>query len=458
MCIRDRSPGVSVVTITFNLDKDIEVAFNEIQSKVGQVTRRLPDDIVPPVVRKVETNASPIMWLGFTGDRTIQQLNLYARNTLKKQLETIDGVGEVRLGGRRDRTIRINLMVDKMSSLNITANDIVSAFNREHLQLPGGFLVKEQSEKMFKLDLEYHKVQELNELVVAYRNDGPVKIRDIAQVEDGLEDYRETARFNSNPSVGLGIVKVANSNTVDIINKIKAKLNNDIRPNLPPGVTVKISTDDSIFIKSMVRSLQAHIVEGTLLAAFVVFLFLMSIRSTFIIAIAIPISLLGAIAAMYFFGFTFNSMTLLALILLIGVVVDDAIVVLENIFRHNQQYKTSAFDSAINGSKEVVFAILASTLSLVCIFAPVMYMDGIIGRFFESFAVVVTTGVLVSLIVSLTLTPMLCSKFLVREATVKNLPKNKSQANKIIKWLHKFFVYLENQYRKLLKKTLNNRW
>ena len=452
------SPGVSVVTITFNLDKDIEVAFNEIQSKVGQVARRLPDDIVPPVVRKVETNSRPIMWLGFTGDRTIQQLNLYARNILKKQLETIDGVGEVRLGGRRDRTIRINLLIDKMASLNITANDVVSAFNREHLQLPGGYLVKDQSEKMFKLDLEYHKVKELNQLVIAYRSDGPVKIKDIAQVEDGLEDFRETARFNSNPSVGLGIVKVANSNTVDIINKIKYKLENDIRPNLPPGVTVKISTDDSIFIKSMVKSLQNHILEGTLLAALVVLLFLMSLRSTFIISVAIPISLLGAIAVMYFFGFTFNSMTLLALILLIGVVVDDAIVVLENIFRHNQQYKTSPFDSAINGSKEVVFAILASTLALVCIFAPVIYMDGIIGRFFESFAVVVTAGILVSFLVSLTLTPMLCSKFLVKETSVNNLPNDKSQANKIKKGMQTFFVSLEKLYAKILRKTLNNRW
>ncbi|MFL3023228.1 MAG: efflux RND transporter permease subunit [Methylophilaceae bacterium] len=452
------SPGVSVVTITFNLDKDIEVAFNEIQSKVGQVARRLPDDIVPPVVRKVETNSRPIMWLGFTGDRTIQQLNLYARNILKKQLETIDGVGEVRLGGRRDRTIRINLLIDKMASLNITANDVVSAFNSEHLQLPGGYLVKDQSEKMFKLDLEYHKVKELNQLVIAYRSDGPVKIKDIAQVEDGLEDFRETARFNSNPSVGLGIVKVANSNTVDIINKIKYKLENDIRPNLPPGVTVKISTDDSIFIKSMVKSLQNHILEGTLLAALVVLLFLMSLRSTFIISVAIPISLLGAIAVMYFFGFTFNSMTLLALILLIGVVVDDAIVVLENIFRHNQQYKTSPFDSAINGSKEVVFAILASTLALVCIFAPVIYMDGIIGRFFESFAVVVTAGILVSFLVSLTLTPMLCSKFLVKETAVKNLPNDKSQANKIKKGMQTFFVSLEKLYAKILRKTLNNRW
>ena len=168
------------------------------------------------------------MWLGFSGDRTIQDLNLYATNILKKQLETIDGVGEIRIGGRRDRTIRVNLIVEKMSSLNIAANDVVNAFNKEHIQLPGGYLVKDQSEKMFKLDLEYHQIDKLNDLVVAYRNDGPIKISDIAEIEDGLEDYRETARFNGLPSVGLGIVKVANSNTVDIINKVKLKLDEDI--------------------------------------------------------------------------------------------------------------------------------------------------------------------------------------------------------------------------------------
>ena len=441
------SPGVSVVSVTFNLDKDIEVAFNEIQSKISRLARRLPDDIVPPVIRKVETNASAIMWLGLTGDRTVQQLNLYANNFLKKKLETVDGVGYVTLGGRRDRTIRINLLPEKMASLNITANDLISAFNNEHVQLPGGFLVRAQSEKMFKLDLEFHKIKDLREMIVAYRDGGPIKIKDIAEVEDGLDDYRQTARHNNKPSIGLGIIKVANSNTVDIINRIKEKIDSQIRPSLPPGLNLKVSTDDSIYIKSMVKSLQNHILEGTLLAALVVLFFLKSLRSTFIIAIAIPISLFGSIAVMYFYGFTFNSMTLLALILLIGVVVDDSIVVLENIFRHQKTIDKNIFNAAINGSKEVVFAVLASSLALVCIFAPVIFMDGIIGRFFESFAVVVTAGILVSLIISLTLTPMLCSKFLAME-------------EKEIHWLkglNNFFEKLDRAYKKILAWTLGHR-
>ena len=441
------SPGVSVVSVTFNLDKDIEVAFNEIQSKINQLARRLPDDIVPPVVRKVETNASAIMWLGLTGDRTVQQLNLYANNFLKKKLETVDGVGYVTLGGRRDRTIRINLLPEKMASLNITANDLILAFNKEHVQLPGGFLVRAQSEKMFKLDLEFHNINDLNEMIVAYRGGGPIKIKDIAEVEDGLDDYRQTARHNNKPSIGLGIIKVANSNTVDIINKIKEKIDSQIRPGLPPGLNLKVSTDDSIYIKSMVKSLQNHILEGTLLAALVVLFFLKSLRSTFIIAIAIPISLLGSIAVMFFYGFTFNSMTLLALILLIGVVVDDSIVVLENIFRHQKTIDKNIFNAAINGSKEVVFAVLASSLALVCIFAPVIFMDGVIGRFFESFAVVVTAGILVSLIISLTLTPMLCSKFLALKEKEINW----------LKGLNIFFEKLDSNYKRMLTWTLGHR-
>ena len=441
------SPGVSVVSVTFNLDKDIEVAFNEIQSKINQLARRLPDDIVPPVVRKVETNASAIMWLGLTGDRTVQQLNLYANNFLKKKLETVDGVGYVTLGGRRDRTIRINLLPEKMASLNITANDLILAFNKEHVQLPGGFLVRAQSEKMFKLDLEFHNINDLKEMIVAYRGGGPIKIKDIAEVEDGLDDYRQTARHNNKPSIGLGIIKVANSNTVDIINKIKEKIDSQIRPGLPPGLNLKVSTDDSIYIKSMVKSLQNHILEGTLLAALVVLFFLKSLRSTFIIAIAIPISLLGSIAVMFFYGFTFNSMTLLALILLIGVVVDDSIVVLENIFRHQKTIDKNIFNAAINGSKEVVFAVLASSLALVCIFAPVIFMDGVIGRFFESFAVVVTAGILVSLIISLTLTPMLCSKFLALKEKEINW----------LKGLNIFFEKLDSNYKRMLTWTLGHR-
>ncbi len=442
------SPGVSIVAITFDLNKDVDVAFNEVQAKVNQVLKNLPKDADPPVVAKVETNSSPIMWLALQGDRTQQQLNLYAANVIKKRLETIDGVGEVRLGGKRDRTIRVNLLPDRMAALGLAAQDLTNAFAREHIQLPGGFVTGERTEYLLKLDLEFHKPAALEEMVVAYRNGAPVKLKEVAEIEDGLADYRQLARFNGKPTIGLGIVKVSNGNTVAVIDAVKAKLDNEIIPQLPPGMTITVASNDALFINEMVQALKDHLVEGTLLAAIIVLVFLKSLRSTIIISLAIPVSLLGAIGVMYAFGFTFNSLTLLALLLLIGVVVDDAIVVLENIFRHRETLDPDPVSAAIEGSKEVVFAVLAATLSLVSIFAPVIFMGGIIGQFFKSFAVVVTFGVLVSLFVSLTLTPMLCSRFLVVQ----------KRHGKLYYALDRFFHRMDETYKRLLDYALAHRW
>ncbi|MCB5188356.1 efflux RND transporter permease subunit [Methylobacillus caricis] len=449
------SPGVSVITITFSLEKNIDVAYNEVQSKVNQVLRRLPDDADPPQVQKVETNAQPIMWLALRGDRTTQQINLYGFNVLKKKLETINGIGEVRLGGRRDRTIRVNVLPERMAAYGLAATDLLDAFNREHVQLPGGFLVGNHSEYLMKLDLEFHNLRDLAEMVVSYRDGAAIKLKDVAELEDGVADYRQLARYKSESAVGLGIVKVANANTVAIIDEVIRRLDSDIRPNLPPGMTLDISTNDALYIQEIVHALQEHLVEGTLLAALIVWLFLRSVRSTLIIATAIPVSLLGAIAVMYFSGFTFNTMTLLALLLLIGVVVDDAIVVLENIHRHlsmrqneGQPPGVIARAAAISGSREVAFAVIAATFSLVCIFAPVIFMDGVIGKFFKSFAVVVTFGVLVSLMVSLTLTPMLCSRYLRAEEA----------QGRFYLWLDRLFKAMDKRYGRLLVWTLSHRW
>lgn len=440
------SPGVSSISITFALDKNIDVAYNEVQAKVSQVLRRLPNDTDPPIVQKVDTNAAAVIWLALSGDRTIQQLNLYANNILKKKFETIDGVGEVMLGGRRDRVIRVNISSERMAAYKLTANDLIAAFGREHVQLPGGFLVSNQAEKLLKLDLEFHNIKDLGEMVIVARAGAPIRLKDVANIEDSITDNRQIARYNGKTTVGLGVVKVANANTVAIIEEVERRLDADIRPNLPAGMTLEISTNDSIFINQLVASLKEHLVEGTLLAAFIVFIFLRSIRSTLIIATAIPVSLLAAIAVMYFSGFTFNSMTLLALLLLIGVVVDDAIVVLENIHRHREHLDPNPMSAAVNGSKEVAFAVIAASLSLVCIFAPVIFMDGIVGKLFKSFGVVVTFGVLASLFVSLTLTPMLCSRFL----------NVSTQENKFYGAISRVLDKVDNQYKKLLTHALHH--
>jgi HAE1 family hydrophobic/amphiphilic exporter-1 len=457
------SPGVSSISITFALDKDIDVAYNEVQAKVNQVIKRLPTDTDPPVLQKVDTNASPVIWLALSGDRTIQQLNLYANNILKKKFETIAGVGEVTIGGRRDRVIRVNVSPERMAAYKLTANDLIAAFNKEHVQLPGGFLVSSQAEQLLKLDLEFHSTKALADLVVSNKEGVSIRLKDIASVEDGITDNRQVARYNGKPTVGIGMVKIANANTVDIIKEVERRLEHDVRPNLPPGMQLEVSTNDGIFINQLVASLKEHLVEGTVFAALIVLIFMRSFSSTLMICLEIPVSLLGAIAVMYFSGYTFNSMTLLALLLLIGVVVDDAIVVRESILRHmsgeagnmlsaadmKNPLAVAAFrtKTTILGSNEVVFAVLASSASLVCIFAPVIFMDGIIGMFFKSFAVVVTFGVLVSLFVSLTLTPMLCSRYL--KVGVNETP--------IYLAIGQGLSALEQAYRTLLNNTLKHR-
>ncbi|MFZ9642347.1 MAG: efflux RND transporter permease subunit [Candidatus Methylopumilus sp.] len=442
------SPGVSTITITFALNKNIDVAYNEVQSKVSQVLKKLPNDTDPPTIQKVDSNAQAVIWLALTGDRTIQQLNLYATNVLKKKFETINGVGEVTLGGRRDRVIRVSLSPERMAAYKLTTSELINAFNTQHVQLPGGFLVSSQTEKLVKLDLEFHNVRDLGELIIKHKDGAPVKLKDVASITDSITDNRQVARYKGKPTVGLGMVKIANANTVEIIKEVERRLDEEIRPNLPPGMKLEISTNDSIFINQLVASLKEHLFTGTLLAALIVFIFLRSIRSTLIIATAIPVSLLGAIAVMYFSGYTFNSMTLLGLLLLIGVVVDDAIVVLENIFRHRENVDKDPISAAINGSKEVTFAVIAASLSLVCIFAPVIFMDGIVGMFFKSFGVVVTCGVLTSLFISLTLTPMLCSRYL----SVGH------QQNKFYSAIERGLAKLDSTYHQLLNLSLNHRW
>jgi len=442
------SPGVSVVAITFNLSKPIDVGFNEVQAKINQIIRQLPADADPPIVAKVEVGAAPIMWLALQGDRTLQQLNQYASNVLKKRLETIDGVGEIRLGGKRDRTIRVNIDLQRLTALQLTAQDVIRSFGTQHLQFPAGFLISEATESLIKLDLEFHSISALEKMVVANRDGVPILLRDIAELEDGLDDYRQVAHYNGKPAVGIGIVKIAGTNTVAIAEEVKLRLDRDLRPALPLGVELNISTDDSEFIKQLVFSLQEHLILGTFLAAFVVLVFLKSIRSTLIISVAIPVSLLGAIAAIYFAGFTFNMLTLLALLLLVGVVVDDAIVVLENIFRHRETVDPDAVLSAINGTREVVFAVMAASLSIAAIFTPVIFLGGIMGRFFQSFAVVVVCGVLISWFVSMTLTPMLCSRYL----------KVQKRHNALYYHLENGFIAMENFYRRILAFSLRFRW
>ncbi|MGK2941256.1 MAG: efflux RND transporter permease subunit [Immundisolibacter sp.] len=441
-------PGVSLVVVIFQLEKDVDVAFNEVQAKISQAVERLPNDIDAPVVAKLETGSQAIMWLSLEGDRTDPQLDVYARTVLKKRLETIEGVGEVQMGGVQERAIRVNVDLNRATALGVTAQDITAALANEHLQLPGGFLVGGQTEHLIKLDQEYHSVDELQRLVVGYRERAPILLKDVAQVEDGGKDRRQAAYQGGRVSMGLGIIKISNANTVAIAREVKRRLDSEFRPSLPPGLKLSITWDDSDFIERTIAALTEHIYLGAGLAALVVFAFLVNLRATFIVALAIPVSLLASVMIMYFLGYTLNTMTMLALLLLIGVVVDDAIVVLENVHRHMHERPGEPKQAAAVGTQQVYFAIVAATFALVCIFGPVIFMEGVMGMFFESFAVVVASGVLASLFVAVTLTPMLCSRLLKVEVHQGRLARASFAAMGAV----------ETAYRHALRWVLRWRW
>ena len=447
--VRSRSaPGVSNVFIQFLLEKDLDIAFNEVQSKVGQINSQLPDDTETPIISKIETGEIPIIWLALRGNRTLQDLSVYAKNVVKRKLETINGVGSVVIGGEQERNIRVNLDFDRMSAFSITVQDVVMAFRNEHIKLPGGFLIDNSKEDLLKLDLESHNVEEIENIIVTYDRNRAIKLKDIAEVKDDVRDLRTLGRFNGDPSIGIGVTKIRGENTVEIIEKVKAKIKSDIEPTLPAGMTLDINTDDSSYIYELISGLGQNIFVGFIIASLIVLLFLRSYSSMAIVSITIPVSLFGAIFIMYAFGFTLNTMTMLALLLLIGIVVDDAIVVLENAQRNlHEDTAAERIRASIIGANEVFLPIVSSTLVLVALFTVVFFMEGIAARFFSSFGVVVSTGVLVSTFVALTLTPTLASKFL----------KTKKESNRIFDGFNRRFNIIENRYKEMIEWSLSEK-
>ena len=447
--VRSRSaPGVSNVFIQFLMEKDLDIAFNEVQSKVGQINSQLPDDTETPIISKIETGEIPIIWLALRGNRTLQDLSVYAKNIVKRKLETINGVGSVVIGGEQERNIRVNLDFDRMSAFSITVQDVVMAFRNEHIKLPGGFLIDNSKEDLLKLDLESHNVEEIENIIVTYDRNRAIKLKDIAEVKDDVRDLRTLGRFNGDPSIGIGVTKIRGENTVEIIEKVKAKIKSDIEPTLPAGMTLDINTDDSSYIYELISGLGQNIFVGFIIASLIVLLFLRSYSSMAIVSITIPVSLFGAIFIMYAFGFTLNTMTMLALLLLIGIVVDDAIVVLENAQRNlHEDTAAERIRASIIGANEVFLPIVSSTLVLVALFTVVFFMEGIAARFFSSFGIVVSTGVLVSTFVALTLTPTLASKFL----------KTKKESNRIFDGFNRRFNIIENRYKEMIEWSLSEK-
>ena len=387
---------------------------------------------------------SPILWFSLSGQKTPQELMEYADEVIKPEFQAVQGVGEIWIGGRK-RMVRVWADANKLEAYGLGADDIVSALQRQHLEVPGGRIESQQIEFNVRTMGEALTVKDLNRVIVTYRNGSPIRLDEVAYVEDGLADKRVFARYNGLPSVGMGVRKQRGSNTVAVAQGVKAKAE-EMRKLLPEGMNLQAAFDSSIYIEESIKEVEFTLILAVILTSFVTLLFLGSLRSMIIICTAIPTSLIGTFFAMYVLHFTLNTMTLLALSLSVGVVVDDAIMVLENIFRNREEGK-ARMQAAMIGSREITFAAMAATTAVVAIFLPVAFMKGIIGRFFFEFGVTISVAVILSLVVALTLTPMLCSRFL-----------EVQERNRFFQRVERLYDALAHGYRRVLPWCIHHRW
>jgi len=402
--------GQATVTVEFEVGRDIDAALQDVQTRIAQARRRLPAEIDPPIVSKDNPEDQPILWLAVSGTLPPKALSDIARFTVKDRIQTVPGVGEVYLRGFRERSLRVWIDAARLDAFDLTAAEVLAALRREHLELPAGRLEGSQREVNVRAEGEAPDAERFRDLVVADRGGSPVRLRDVAVVEDGLEDRRAFARFNGLPAQGLGVKKQRGANAVEVAKAVKARME-EVRGLLPPGAFLDLSFDGTRDVEAAVDEILFTMLLAVLLTAVVCWLFLGSFSSTVNVLLAIPTSIVGTFAVMYFLGFTLNTFTLLGLSLAVGIVVDDAIMVLENIFRHAEE-GTDRIRAAVVGTREVAFAALAATAAIVAIFLPVAFMRGMIGAFFFQFGVTISVAVLLSLLEALTLTPSRCAQFM----------------------------------------------
>jgi HAE1 family hydrophobic/amphiphilic exporter-1 len=406
--------GVSQVFVNFVLEKNADVAASEVRNKVDLIVNDLPETAEVPIVQKLDTDATPVLRIAVSAPRSLREVTDIADKQIKRLIESIDGVGNVEIVGGRLREVEVWVDPDKMRAFNVTAADIATAVKLQNMELPGGRIESGQREFTVRTMGRVPDPAQFNNIVVANRGVYAVKISDIGYVEDGAEEQRTEARLNGQPAVTLVVSKQSGQNTVAVADAVKERLA-ELTPNLPHDVKTQIVGDQTIFIKAALHAINLHLVEGSILAAIVVFVFLWNFRATLIASIAIPTSIVATFGLMAAMGFTLNQITMLALTLMVGIVIDDAVVVLENIFRYIEEKGMPPFQAAIEGTREIGMAVTATTLSLLAVFLPVGFMAGIVGRFMSSFGFTSSFAIAVSLIVSFTLTPMLAARMIKRK-------------------------------------------
>ncbi|HEX8916372.1 MAG TPA: efflux RND transporter permease subunit [Humisphaera sp.] len=407
--------GSSVVLVRFNLNRNIEVAAQDVRDRVAAVLRRLPDDVEPPVVTKTDNDAEPVMTVAVSADRPLRELTEIADKQVKEQLERSAGVGEVRVVGGRVRTVSVWVDADKLVAYQIPITEVREAIARQNADVPGGQVTGRGQEVTLRTMGRFSTPAQFNDLVIKRVNGQPIRVRDIGMAEDATEEPRSGSRLNGKPTVTLEVRRQSGANTVAVIEGVKAKLA-ALGPQLPPDVKLEVIRDQSRYIYNALSEINVHLVLGSILACLVVLAFMRSWRSTVIAGVAIPTSVVATFGMMWALNFTLNSVTMLALVLMVGIVIDDAIVVLENIFRFVEEKRMTSFQAARAATAEIGLAVLATTLSLVVIFIPVSFMSSVSGRFLYQFGITAAVAVMVSLLVSFTLTPMMSARLLRGEA------------------------------------------
>jgi hydrophobe/amphiphile efflux-1 (HAE1) family protein len=435
--------GSCNITVEIELSRDVDLALQDVQAKVSQAARRLPRDMDPPITSKQNPEDQPIMMARLAGPYPQRVLSDYVRYGLKEKLQTIPGIGEISLMGTLERNIRIWLDAARLDEKGLTVRDVISALQREHIELPAGRLETAGREVNVRVLGEAVDLETLRRIVVREVDGSPIYVSDVALVEDGFEDVRRLARMDGGPAQGIGIKKQRGANAVALAKSVRAAIA-EYSKTLPADMSVGITNDSTEFIRESVSEIQFELLLSVILTAFVCWLFLGSLSSTLNVILAIPMSLLGTVAIIYFLGFTFNTFTLLALALAVGIVVDDAIMVMENIFRHREGGK-ALVPAALEGTKEIAFAALAATLAVVAIFLPVVFMEGIIGRYFLQFGITLCLAVLLSYVEAVTLAPARCSQF---------LKTTREGRNKVGLAVDRSFRKLEGLYGRVLHGSL----
>jgi len=438
--------GGATISVELDLSRNVDLALQDVQTKIAQAQRQLPRDIDPPIVSKTNPEDQPIMWVGLSGPFPPQVLADYVRYRVKDRLQTIPGIGEITLGGYLERNVRIWLDATQLDERGLTVSDVTSALQRQHVELPAGRLETEGREVNVRVLGEAVDLDAFRNIVVGTNQGAPVYLKDVSLVEDGFEDIRRVSRVNGQPAQGLGIRKQRGANAVAVATQVRAAMA-DIQKTLPPGMELGINFDTTKFISESVHEIQFELILAVILTGLVCWMFLGSWSSTLNVVLAIPMSLFGTIAIIYFLGFTFNTFTLLGMALAVGIVVDDAIMVLENIVRHGEMGKDKV-RAAREGTAEITFAALAATLAVVAIFIPVVFMKGIVGKFFLQFGVTLCTAVLLSYLEAITLAPARCAQL---------LTTSREGRGRIGRNVDRAFTWLEDKYRVTLGRALEKR-